>query len=97
MAEMRLQKFLSRAGICSRRKGEEYIKAGWVKVNGEIVTELGVKVDPERDAVEVDSDAIRSDSTPISKMKRSCWIFWIFPRESIPSDGWTRIQPGFCC
>jgi 23S rRNA pseudouridine2605 synthase/23S rRNA pseudouridine2604 synthase len=65
MAEMRLQKFLSRAGICSRRKGEEYIKAGWVKVNGEIVTELGVKVDPERDAVEVDSDAIRSDSTPI--------------------------------
>ena len=65
MAEMRLQKFLSRAGICSRRKGEEYIKAGWVKVNGKIVTELGVKVDPERDAVEVDSDAIRSDSAPI--------------------------------
>ena len=64
MTEMRLQKFLSRAGICSRRKGEEYIKAGWVKVNGKIVTELGVKVDPERDAVEVDSDAIRSDSAP---------------------------------
>lgn len=62
MTEMRLQKFLSRAGICSRRKGEEYIKAGWVKVNGKIVTELGIKVDPERDAVEVDSDAIRSDS-----------------------------------
>jgi len=65
MAKMRLQKFLSRAGICSRRKGEEYIIAGWVKVNGKIVTELGVKVDPERDAVEVDSDAIRSDSAPI--------------------------------
>jgi len=64
MAEMRLQKFLSRAGICSRRKGEEYIKAGWVKVNGKIVTELGVKVDPERDAVEVDRDAIRCDSAP---------------------------------
>jgi 23S rRNA pseudouridine2605 synthase/23S rRNA pseudouridine2604 synthase len=65
MTEMRLQKFLSGAGICSRRKGEEYIKAGWVKVNGKIVTELGVKVDPERDTVEVDSDAIRSDTTPI--------------------------------
>jgi pseudouridine synthase len=65
MAEMRLQKFLSGAGICSRRKGEEYIKAGWVKVNGKIVTELGVKVDPERDAVEVDRDAIRSDTAPI--------------------------------
>jgi pseudouridine synthase len=65
MAEMRLQKYLSGAGICSRRKGEEYIKAGWVKVNGKIVTELGVKVDPERDAVEVDRDAIRSDTTQI--------------------------------
>lgn len=65
MAEMRLQKFLSRAGICSRRKGEEYIKAGWVKVNGKIVSELGVKVDPDKDVVEVDSDAIRSDTAPI--------------------------------
>jgi 23S rRNA pseudouridine2605 synthase/23S rRNA pseudouridine2604 synthase len=65
MAEMRLQKYLSVAGICSRRKGEEYIKAGWVKVNGEVVTELGVKVDPERDAVEVDRHAIRSDTVPI--------------------------------
>ena len=64
MTEMRLQKFLSRAGICSRRKGEAYIKAGWVKVNGKIVTELGVKVDPERDVVEVDSDAIQSDDPP---------------------------------
>ena len=65
MTEMRLQKYLSGAGICSRRKGEEYIKAGWVKVNGKVVTELGVKVDPERDAVEVECDAIRSDSAPI--------------------------------
>jgi 23S rRNA pseudouridine2605 synthase/23S rRNA pseudouridine2604 synthase len=65
MAEVRLQKYLSGAGICSRRKGEEYIKAGWVKVNGKVVTELGVKVDPARDAVEVDSAAIRSDSAPI--------------------------------
>ncbi len=60
-----MQKFLSRAGICSRRKGEEYIKAGWVKVNGKIVSELGVKVDPDKDVVEVDSDAIRSDTAPI--------------------------------
>jgi 23S rRNA pseudouridine2605 synthase/23S rRNA pseudouridine2604 synthase len=65
MVEMRLQKYLSGAGICSRRKGEEYIKAGWVKVNGKVVTELGVKVDPEKDAVEVDSAAIRSDTAPI--------------------------------
>ena len=65
MAEMRLQKFLSRAGICSRRKGEEYIQAGWVTVNGKIVTELGVKVDPDKDVVEVNRDAIRSDTPSI--------------------------------
>lgn len=65
MTEMRLQKYLSGAGICSRRKGEEYIKAGWVKVNGKVVTTLGVKVDPQLDTVEVDRDAVRSDSAPI--------------------------------
>jgi 23S rRNA pseudouridine2605 synthase/23S rRNA pseudouridine2604 synthase len=51
---MRLQKFLSAAGICSRRKGEELIGSGRVRVNGKIVTELGVKVDPDLDYVEVD-------------------------------------------
>ena len=65
MTEIRLQKFLSGAGICSRRKGEEYIKAGWVKVNGKIVTELGAKVDPDRDTVEVDAEAVRSNIAPI--------------------------------
>ena len=49
---MRLQKFLSKAGICSRRKGEEYIKAGLVRVNNTIVTELGTKIDPVNDRVE---------------------------------------------
>jgi 23S rRNA pseudouridine2605 synthase/23S rRNA pseudouridine2604 synthase len=52
MALMRLQKFLSEAGVCSRRRGEAYIKAGLVKVNGKTVTELGTKVDPESDAVQ---------------------------------------------
>jgi len=61
-----LQKFLSGAGICSRRKGEEYIRSGWVKVNGKTVTELGVKVDPERDLVEVDNAAIESNSASIT-------------------------------
>ena len=65
MAEMRLQKYLSGAGICSRRKGEAYIKAGWVKVNGQTVTELGVKVDPDKDVVEVDQIAVQSNTTRI--------------------------------
>jgi pseudouridine synthase len=52
MSMIRLQKFLSKAGVCSRRKGEEYIKAGFVRVNNAIVTELGTKIDPENDRVE---------------------------------------------
>ncbi len=55
MAEpMRLQKFLSQAGIASRRAAEEMIRAGRVSVNGSVVTELGVKVDPDKDRIEVD-------------------------------------------
>jgi pseudouridine synthase len=54
MALMRLQKFLSAAGHCSRRRGEELIVAGHVAVNGEKQVQLGSKVDPEKDRVEVD-------------------------------------------
>ncbi len=50
----RLQKFLARAGVASRRKAEELITAGRVTVNSERVTELGVKVDPAHDLVTVD-------------------------------------------
>jgi len=53
MALIRLQKFLSMAGRCSRRHGEKYITDGLVKVNGKVVTELGTKVDPEKDRVEI--------------------------------------------
>lgn len=52
MEEVRLQKFLANEGVCSRRKAEEYILAGDVKVNGQVVTELGKKVIPEKDKVE---------------------------------------------
>ena len=57
--EERLQKILSGAGICSRRKAEEYLTAGRVKVNG-IIASLGDKADPERDVVEVDGAAVTS-------------------------------------
>jgi 23S rRNA pseudouridine2605 synthase len=57
---MRLQKFLSIGGICSRRKGEEYIKSGRVKVNGEVVTLQGIQIDPERDRVEVDGEIVKN-------------------------------------
>ena len=55
---MRLQKFLSAAGICSRRRGEVYIKAGRVAVNGRIIVELGTKIDPETDQVHFDGKPI---------------------------------------
>ena len=50
--EERLQKYLAECGIASRRKCEELIKQGLVKVNGKVVTELGTKIDPEKDIVE---------------------------------------------
>ena len=56
---VRLQKFLSSAGVCSRRQGEEYIKKGYVKVNGEVVIELGTKVDPTCDRIEIDRELIK--------------------------------------
>lgn len=49
--EYRLQKYLADCGVASRRKSEELILAGLVKVNGKIVRELGVKVNPDRDKV----------------------------------------------
>jgi 23S rRNA pseudouridine2605 synthase/23S rRNA pseudouridine2604 synthase len=59
MPLMRLQKFLSAAGICSRRKGEEFIKAGRVSVNGQIIVELGTKIHPETDQVSFDGNPIK--------------------------------------
>ena len=54
MKPMRLQKFLSAAGVCSRRKGETFILDGRVTVNGVRITTLGTQVDPDKDRVLVD-------------------------------------------
>lgn len=59
---MRLQKFLSQAGVCSRRKGEEHILAGLVAVNGIIVTELGTSVDIELDEIKFKGQAVKISS-----------------------------------
>jgi 23S rRNA pseudouridine2605 synthase len=56
----RLQKLIALAGIASRRAAEELIKAGDVTVNGEIVTELGTKADPEKDHIKVRGKLINS-------------------------------------
>ena len=55
VGQERLQKVLAARGIASRRAAEEIIKAGRVRVNGQIVREMGVKVNPERDNILVDN------------------------------------------
>ena len=56
--EERLQKYLAEAGIASRRKCEEYILQGKVKVNGKIVTTLGIKINPDKDKIEYNGNQI---------------------------------------
>jgi len=67
MALERLQKFLSRSGVASRRQAELWIQEGKVRVNGQVVTELGVKIDPERDRVQVEGRRVRP-VTPVVVM-----------------------------
>ena len=55
----RLQKFLAESGIASRRKCEELIQQGLVKVNGKIITELGTKVNPDTDIVEYNGKKVQ--------------------------------------
>lgn len=54
----RLQKFISQAGVASRRRAEELIVAGKVKVNGKVVSKLGTKINPEKDQITVNSKQI---------------------------------------
>lgn len=62
---IRLQKYLSQAGVCSRRKGEALITGGHVTVNGVVVTALGTKVDPQSDRVAVDGLAVTRPATAV--------------------------------
>jgi 23S rRNA pseudouridine2605 synthase len=64
--QMRLQKYLALCGVASRRKSEEYIKAGKVKVNGQVVTEMGVLVS--------DSDRVFFQGKPVRPEVRKRYI-----------------------
>ena len=63
--EERLQKFLARSGVASRRKSEELIINGKIKVNGKVVTELGTKVDPEKDVIKYNEKEIKNESKKV--------------------------------
>ena len=60
---MRLQKFLALSGVASRRRAEELIKEGRVKVNGVLITEMGSTVDEESDRVTLDGKNVKIEST----------------------------------
>lgn len=59
MEEIRLQKYIADCGITSRRKAEELIKQGKIKVNGQIVYELGTKINPQKDIVLYQNEKIK--------------------------------------
>ena len=75
---IRLQKFLSEAGACSRRKGEAHILAGDVSVNGMVVSTLGTKVDPETDVVHL-------KGVPVGKPDRQIYVMLNKPEGVVAS------------
>ena len=75
--QIRLNKYMSNAGICSRREADEYIQQGLVKVNGQVVTELGTKI-THNDVVEYDEKVV----TPESK----CYILLNKPKDCVTTS-----------
>ncbi len=65
MEELRLQKYMADCGIASRRKCEEYILQGKVRVNGEVVIKLGVKIKPEIDEVIFNGSIIKPEEEKV--------------------------------
>ncbi len=84
--QIRLNKYMANAGICSRREADEYITAGKVKVNGEVVTELGTKIS-RNDVVEYDDKVV----TP----ERKCYVLLNKPKDCVTTsddpDGRTTV------
>jgi len=73
---IRLNRYLSLAGVGSRRKNDELILSGVVKVNGKVVQELGVKVDPLTDRVTV-------QGKPVSIQQKSYYLLFNKPKDCI--------------
>lgn len=99
---MRLQKFLARAGVASRRSSENLMTAGRVCVNGEVVTELGFKVDPLVDVVSVDGREVALSDGPVTIMlNKPAGVITTMKAQSdkpivadiIPSDCYPGLYP----
>ena len=77
MAEIRLNKFMANAGVCSRREADELITGGKVKVNGEVVTELGTKI-KHTDVVEYDEKVVT--------LENKCYILLNKPKDCVTTS-----------
>ena len=99
---MRLQKFLARAGVASRRSSENLMTAGRVTVNGEVVTELGTKVDPLVDVVAVDGKVVSlSDGSVTIMLNKPAGVITTMKAQSdkpivaelVPLDRYPGLYP----
>ena len=75
--ELRLNKFLANAGVCSRREADEHIANGNVKVNGEVVTELGTKVTRK--------DSVLFNDQPVS-LERKVYVLLNKPKDTVTTS-----------
>lgn len=75
--QIRLNKFMANAGVCSRREADEFIQQGLVKVNGEVVTELGTKI-KHSDVVEYDDKVVTLQS--------KCYILLNKPKDCVTTS-----------
>ena len=65
MEEIRLQKYLAEAGIASRRKAEEFILQGKIQVNGQVVKELGTKINPKKDKIKYNDKLVKREERKV--------------------------------
>lgn len=79
MDKLRLSKLMADRGLCSRREADEWIAKGWVKVNGEIISTLGTKVDPD----------VMIELSPSAQREKSQWVTVILNKPI----GWVSAQP----
>lgn len=75
--QLRLNKFMANAGVCSRREADELIQKGLVKVNGNVVTELGVKI-TRNDVVEYNDKVVVAES--------KCYILLNKPKDTVTTS-----------
>tara|TARA_B100001989_G_C24541545_1_gene467894 strand:- start:604 stop:1290 length:687 start_codon:yes stop_codon:yes gene_type:complete len=85
--KIRVQKYMAQQGLCSRRQAEKWIEQGWVTLNGNIIDQQGIKMDPDQDHIEINDQAKQQQAACIT-------IKYYKPRGIVthsPSEGETCI------